>query len=110
MIIVVIVDYFVLLMVFLRKFILICCFVNEIFEYCQENDFDIELDVLFVDVFKVEFDVFFYFFQCVGFVVLVVNLCLVGNVWFYFMVQYVVFNELLILFVMCYCVWMWIDN
>lgn len=110
MIIVVIVDYFASLMVFLRKFILICRFVNEIFEYRQENDFDIELDVLFADVFKVEFDAFFYFFQRVGFVALVVNLRLVGNVRFYFMAQYVVFNELSILFVMRYCVRTWIDN
>ncbi|MGQ7191021.1 sugar transferase, partial [Escherichia sp. HC-CC] len=38
-----------LLMVFSRKLISICRFVNEAFEYRQENDFDIEPDAPFAD-------------------------------------------------------------
>ena len=43
---------------FSRKLISICRFVNEAFEYRQENDFDIEPDAPFADVLKVELDAF----------------------------------------------------
>ena len=100
MITVAIADHFAPLMVFSRKLISICRFVNETFEYRQENDFDIEPDAPFADVLKVELDAFFHFLQRVGFAAPAVNLRPAGNARFHFMAQHVAFNELAILFVM----------
>lgn len=74
MITVAIADHFAPLMVFSRKLISICRFVNEAFEYRQENDFDIEPDAPFADVLKVELDAFFHFLQRVGFAAPAINL------------------------------------
>ena len=52
MITVAIADHFAPLMVFSRKLISICRFVNEALEHRQENDFDIEPDAPFADVLR----------------------------------------------------------
>lgn len=55
------------------------------------------------------FDLLLYFFDVICFVVMFVDLCLVGNVWFDLVVLDVVVDLMLVEVVVFYCVWVWVD-
>ncbi|VDZ74223.1 Uncharacterised protein [Atlantibacter hermannii] len=75
-------------------------FIHKAFKDGEKNNADIEPQAPFADIFQVELDTLFHFFQSIGFAAPAVNLRPAGDARFDLMPQHVAFDQFAILFVM----------